>query len=218
MITRTIGLQLCSSRRWSSWLLDSLRWAGSNPFDHPIPMSLNSTISAGSASVVRKAQEASVALRSFLPSLDARWNNIGRERVEEADDRERQASTKSETLRARFESQMLPLMDEAYNLALWLMKNHQDAQDVVQEAYLRAFRYFEGYSGESGKAWLLKIVRNVCLNCFSHRKAEGNVALLDDTCLEVEDLAPLPSLVLEKKARSSSCAQLSKLCRPTFVP
>jgi RNA polymerase sigma-70 factor, ECF subfamily len=163
-------------------------------------MHLNPTTSAGSAGVVRQAQEASVAIRSCVPPFaDARWNKIGRERVEEVDDRERQASTKGETLRARFESQMLPLMDEAYNLALWLMKNHQDAQDVVQEAYLRAFRYFEGYSGESGKAWLLKIVRNVCLNCFSHRKAEGNVALLDDTCLEVEDLAPLPSLVLEKK-------------------
>ncbi|MGA8657037.1 MAG: hypothetical protein WB586_12895 [Chthoniobacterales bacterium] len=79
-------------------------------------MHLNPTPSAVSAGVVRKAQEASVALRPSLPPpADARWNNIGRETVEEADDRQRQATMNGETLRARFESQMLPLMGEAYN-------------------------------------------------------------------------------------------------------
>ena len=160
-------------------------------------MHLNPTISANG---VRKPHEASAVVRAGVPSVaNAPWNKIGREAVEEVDDSGRQASMNDETLRTRFESQMLPLMGEAYNLAQWLMKNHQDAQDVVQEAYLRAFRYFEGYHGESGKAWLLKIVRNVCLNYFSNRRAEGDVALVDDTCLEVEDLAPLPSVVLEKK-------------------
>jgi RNA polymerase sigma-70 factor, ECF subfamily len=104
-----------------------------------------------------------------------------------------------ERLRARFESQMLPLMGEAYNLARWMMKNDQDAQDVVQEAYLRAFRFFGGYHGDTGKAWMLKIVRNVCLNHFAHRAAEGNVVPIDDNSLEVEDLAPLPSAALAQK-------------------
>jgi RNA polymerase sigma-70 factor (ECF subfamily) len=61
-----------------------------------------------------------------------------------------------------FEEIMLPHLDAAYNLARWLTRNDQDAQDVVQEAYLRAFRFFDGFRGGDGKAWLLEIVRNTC--------------------------------------------------------
>jgi RNA polymerase sigma-70 factor (ECF subfamily) len=63
---------------------------------------------------------------------------------------------------ALFEEIILPHLDAAYNLARWLTRNDQDAQDVVQESYLRAFRFFEGYRGGDGKAWLLAIVRNTC--------------------------------------------------------
>jgi RNA polymerase sigma-70 factor (ECF subfamily) len=59
-----------------------------------------------------------------------------------------------------FEKAMLPHMDAAHNLARWLLRNEQDAQDVVQEAYLRAFRSFGGFHGSNGRAWLLTIVRN----------------------------------------------------------
>src|SRR5438477_3788870 len=59
-----------------------------------------------------------------------------------------------------FEAMMLPHMDAAHNLARWLLRNEQDAQDVVQEAYLRAFRSFSGFHGSNGRAWLLTIVRN----------------------------------------------------------
>lgn len=143
---------------------------------------------------------ASAAHKAFPSVGDMRRHKIGCETVEEVDDTERQASMNEETLRARFESQMLPLMNEAYNLARWLMKNHQDAEDVVQEAYLRAFRYFKGFYGESGKAWLLKIVRNVCLDHFSNRTAGDNFVIADDSCLAVEDAAPGPSVILEKKS------------------
>ena len=61
---------------------------------------------------------------------------------------------------ASFEQAMLPHLDAAHNLARWLLRNEQDAQDVVQEAYLRAFRSFGGFRGTSGRAWLLTIVRN----------------------------------------------------------
>src|SRR5258708_12970489 len=60
----------------------------------------------------------------------------------------------------RFESEMLPLMNDAYNLARWLVQNAQDAHDMVQEAFLRAFRYFSGMRAATSKAWLLRIVRN----------------------------------------------------------
>src|SRR3954447_5348567 len=59
-----------------------------------------------------------------------------------------------------FAEAMLPHLDAAHNLARWLLHNEQDAQDVVQEAYLRAFRSFGGFHGSNGRAWLLTIVRN----------------------------------------------------------
>ena len=59
-----------------------------------------------------------------------------------------------------FEAAMLPHLDAAHNLARWLLRNEQDAQDVVQEAYLRAFKSFGGFHGSNGRAWLLTIVRN----------------------------------------------------------
>src|SRR5438094_9181466 len=59
-----------------------------------------------------------------------------------------------------FEETMLPTKDAAHNLARWLLRNDEDAQDVVQEAYLRAFKSFGGFRGSNGRAWLLTIVRN----------------------------------------------------------
>ena len=59
-----------------------------------------------------------------------------------------------------FEQTVLPHLDAGYNLARWLTHNEQDAEDVVQEAYLRAFRFFGGIRGGDARAWLLKIVRN----------------------------------------------------------
>jgi RNA polymerase sigma factor (sigma-70 family) len=63
---------------------------------------------------------------------------------------------------ARFEAVILPHLDAAYNLARWLTRHEQNAEDVVQEAYLRAYQYFDRFQGEAGRAWLLRIVRNTC--------------------------------------------------------
>ncbi|MDB6028031.1 MAG: polymerase subunit sigma [Verrucomicrobiales bacterium] len=61
---------------------------------------------------------------------------------------------------ARFEQCMMPHMDAAYNLARWLTGNEPDAQDVVQQAFLRAFKFFGGFRGGDSRSWLLRIVRN----------------------------------------------------------
>jgi RNA polymerase sigma-70 factor (ECF subfamily) len=62
----------------------------------------------------------------------------------------------------RFEQAILPHLDAAYNLARWLTRNVHDAEDVVQEAYMRAFKSFETFRGGEGRPWLLAIVRNTC--------------------------------------------------------
>jgi len=62
----------------------------------------------------------------------------------------------------QFEQVVLPHLDAAYNLARWLVRSPADAEDVVQEACLRALRFFDGFRGGDSRAWLLKIVRNTC--------------------------------------------------------
>src|SRR4029077_8304059 len=63
---------------------------------------------------------------------------------------------------ARFEQSILPHMDAAYNLARWLTRNDDDAEEMVQEAYVRAFKFFDSLRGVDGRPWLLTIVRNTC--------------------------------------------------------
>ena len=66
--------------------------------------------------------------------------------------------------RESFDSVVLPHLDAAFRLARWLVRNEHDAEDVVQEASLRALRYFRTFSGGNGRSWFLSIVRNTCLN------------------------------------------------------
>jgi RNA polymerase sigma-70 factor (ECF subfamily) len=64
--------------------------------------------------------------------------------------------------RLRFEQLVLPHFDAAFNLARWLLRSREDAEDVAQEALLRACRFFRGFHGGDARAWLLQIVRNTC--------------------------------------------------------
>ena len=67
----------------------------------------------------------------------------------------------------------MPHLDAAYNLARWLTRNEHDAQDVVQDAYLRAFKFFDGFHGTNSRSWLLSIVRNATYNWLQkNRKSE----------------------------------------------
>jgi RNA polymerase sigma-70 factor (ECF subfamily) len=83
--------------------------------------------------------------------------------------KERDHSSRGEL--TSFEEAMLPHLDAAHNLAKWLLRNEQDAQDVVQEAYLRAFRSFGGFHGGNGRAWLLTIVRNTSYTFLKKNRA-----------------------------------------------
>ena len=79
-----------------------------------------------------------------------------------------------------FEEIILPHLNSAYNLARWLTRNEHDAQDVVQESYLRAFRFFDGYHGGEPKAWLLAVVRNTCHTWRRREKRDVTKVLFDE--------------------------------------
>ena len=72
---------------------------------------------------------------------------------------------------AAFERVVMPHLDSAHNLAMWLVRNRQDAEDVVQEAYLRALRFFGGYQGGDARAWILRIVRNTSYTFLERNRA-----------------------------------------------
>jgi RNA polymerase sigma-70 factor (ECF subfamily) len=82
---------------------------------------------------------------------------------------------------ARFEKNVLPHLDAAWNLARWLTRNDHDAEDVVQESFLRAYRFFDGLQGEA-RPWLLAIVRNAAYSWLAKNRP-GDVVPLDDAGL-----------------------------------
>jgi RNA polymerase sigma factor (sigma-70 family) len=85
--------------------------------------------------------------------------------------------------RARFEAQVLPHLDAAYRYARWLCGSPSDADDVVQEAVLRAFRGFDGLRGDA-RAWLLTIVRNCHATALKQRRRRGFVPLPEEQDLQ----------------------------------
>jgi RNA polymerase sigma-70 factor (ECF subfamily) len=76
---------------------------------------------------------------------------------------------------ASFDEVVLPHREAAYRLACWLLRNEHDAEDAVQDALLRAFRYFRTFTGGNGRAWFLRIVRNACAD----RRGRGDHAVTD---------------------------------------
>ena len=79
-----------------------------------------------------------------------------------------------------FERQVLPHLDAAYNLARFLMRNDQDAEDVVQEGALRAFRFFESFCGENSRAWFLRIVRNTAFTALKRNRMNEETVVFDE--------------------------------------
>src|SRR5437867_7986447 len=97
-----------------------------------------------------------------------------------------------------FEAVMLPHLDAAHNLARWLLRNEQDAQDVVQEAYLRAFKSFAGFHGGNGRAWLLTIVRNTSYTLLKKNRAVDLTTTFDEEIHGSGDEVVSPVTILER--------------------
>lgn len=101
-----------------------------------------------------------------------------------------------------FEEAVMPHIDAAYNLARWLTRNDADAQDMVQEAYLRALRFFGGFRGTDAKAWLLTIVRNTCYTWLRRNRSPELSCDFEEIVLAREAEGPDPETEQLLKAQA----------------
>ncbi len=92
---------------------------------------------------------------------------------------------------ALFERLVLPYADNAYNLARWLTRNDADAEDVMQDAMLRAYRFVDGFSGDNPRAWLLSIVRNACFTWIKRNRPRDMVSIGEDEGDTLGTIVPL---------------------------
>jgi RNA polymerase sigma-70 factor, ECF subfamily len=131
--------------------------------------------------------------------------------------------------RSRFEQLVLAHRNAAYNLAYWILQSPDDAEDAVQDAYVRAFRAFDTFAGNDPRPWLLAIVRNVAYTAFSARKQSRKVIrLIDDSNEEksvdgaeaaTQDPSPETVVIIqqEHKLLLQALAGLSPLQRDVLV-
>jgi RNA polymerase sigma-70 factor (ECF subfamily) len=106
---------------------------------------------------------------------------------------------KSKDKLRRFEEQISPHLKSAYNLAKWLTRSHEDAEDIVQEAFLRAFSAFESFRGDdaqNAKAWLLTIVRNTSMTWLKRNRNAGAMLGFEETLDDPRDGAADPEEIL----------------------
>ncbi len=127
----------------------------------------------------------------------------------------------------QFEQAALPHLDAAYNLARWLTRNDHDAEDVVQEAFLRAYRYFDGLRGGETRPWLLAIVRNTCFTWLkANRPAEivggletdsENPGLHGDHDAYAANPENLASIEFNKRTLNEAIAALPAVFREVLI-
>jgi RNA polymerase sigma-70 factor (ECF subfamily) len=102
---------------------------------------------------------------------------------------------------------VLPHLNAAYNLARWLTRNDHDAEDMVQEAYLRAFKFFGGFYGGDSRSWLLTIVRNTCYTWLQQNRAHELTTMFDEEIHSVASAASNPETLLLQSANTQVLRQ-----------
>lgn len=107
----------------------------------------------------------------------------------------------------RFEQFVLPHLGAAYNLARWLTSNDTDAEDIVQEAYLRAYKFFGGFHGTDGRAWLLTIVRNTTYTWLQQKRSPQLTTVFDEEIHSVESDDSNPETLLMQNLDSQLLRQ-----------
>jgi len=101
-----------------------------------------------------------------------------------------------QVITVNYEETLLPHLDAAYNLARWLTRDERDAEDVVQEAYLRAIKHFATFKGDNARPWLLKIVRNTFYTWVQHNRLTETIDPFDDEDDNFISDAPNPEMLL----------------------
>jgi len=150
-------------------------------------------------------------MRLAVVGLPSGSSSTGSPRAVSATQREPKRSL-SPSDHERFERTLLPHLRAAYNLARWLTRTPEDAEDVVQEAYLRALRFFGGFRGGDGKAWLLTIVRHTCYTSRRRGRVTEATVGLDEAMEDVEDDALGPEeLLLQRASGAAVAAALQEL-------
>ena len=112
--------------------------------------------------------------------------------------------------RTRFEQLVLPHLDAAFNLAAWILSSRTDAEDVTQDAMLRAFRFFQGFYGGDVRAWLLQIVRNTCYTWLEKNRRMKMTDQFDEQ-LHIESSATPESIAIAGDARERLTRALETL-------
>jgi len=115
-----------------------------------------------------------------------------------------------------FEQAVLPHLDAAYNLARWLTRNEQDAQDVVQESYLRAFRFFGGFRGGNARAWLMQIVRTTCYTWLHANRPLQEAAEFDENVFPPDSRTLNPEEVVVQNNSSAMLRKALEMLPPNF--
>ena len=110
-----------------------------------------------------------------------------------------------------FEQVFLPHLDAAYNLARWLLRNDQDAEDAVQEAFLRAHKSFSRFRGGEGKPWLMTILRNVCYTMLKKAQSHETPEPFDEEIHQAAGQADVREAMRQKANAETLHAALEKL-------
>jgi RNA polymerase sigma-70 factor (ECF subfamily) len=118
--------------------------------------------------------------------------------------------------RRRFEAQALPHLDAAYNLARWLSRSPADADDIVQDAMLRAFRAFDGFRGGDARAWILTIVRNCWRSAGTASKRRGHTSL-DENLVAEDDPEEIAIQTGARRRLDALVAQLPEEFREVLI-
>jgi RNA polymerase sigma-70 factor (ECF subfamily) len=115
-----------------------------------------------------------------------------------------------------FEQAVVPHIDAAYNLARWLTRSERDAEDVVQESYLRAFRFFTGFRGGDARAWLMRIVRNTCYTWLQANRPLQEATEFDETLFSPDSRNPNPEEAALRNDSGTVLQKALKMLPPNF--
>ena len=116
----------------------------------------------------------------------------------------------------RFEQLVMPHLGAAYNLARWLTRNAHDAEDLVQEAYLRAYKFFDRFHGEDARPWMLAVVRNTCYTWLKQHHSHDPAMPFDEEIHGSSSEALNPEKQFQRKATTELLHEALEELSPEF--